>query len=202
MAFGCDSERDSQIALIVIHFCKLICMETELGRALELRTDFSAAELRKLARRCGHHRQSCRLLSIAAIYDGMNRTDAAAVGGMDRQTLRDWVIRFNESGPDGLKDLYKGAPGRKLNDAQLAELAQIVEAGPDLERDGVVRWRRVDLQQLIEERFGVTYHERTVSKLLKALGFSKLAPRPQHPAQDERMIETFKKTSRISLKPT
>ena len=177
-------------------------METELGRALELRTDFSAAELRKLARRCGHHRQSCRLLSIAAIYDGMNRTDAAAVGGMDRQTLRDWVIRFNESGPDGLKDLYKGAPGRKLNDAQLAELAQIVEAGPDLERDGVVRWRRVDLQQLIEERFGVTYHERTVSKLLKALGFSKLAPRPQHPAQDERMIETFKKTSRISLKPT
>ena len=202
MAFGCDSERDSQIALIVIHFCKLICMETELGRALELRTDFSAAELRKLARRCGHHRQSCRLLSIAAIYDGMNRTDAAAVGGMDRQTLRDWVLRFNESGPDGLKDLYKGAPGRKLNDAQLAELAQIVEAGPDLERDGVVRWRRVDLQQLIEERFGVTYHERTVSKLLKALGFSKLAPRPQHPAQDERMIETFKKTSRISLKPT
>ena len=202
MAFGCDSERDSQIALIVIHFCKLICMETELGRALELRTDFSAAELRKLARRCGHHRQSCRLLSIAAIYDGMNRTDAAAVGGMDRQTLRDWVIRFNERGPDGLKDLYKGAPGRKLNDAQLAELAQIVEAGPDLERDGVVRWRRVDLQQLIEERFGVTYHERTVSKLLKALGFSKLAPRPQHPAQDERMIETFKKTSRISLKPT
>ena len=173
-----------------------------LGRALELRTDFSAAELRKLARRCGHHRQSCRLLSIAAIYDGMNRTDAAAVGGMDRQTLRDWVLRFNESGPDGLKDLYKGAPGRKLNDAQLAELAQIVEAGPDLERDGVVRWRRVDLQQLIEERFGVTYHERTVSKLLKALGFSKLAPRPQHPAQDERMIETFKKTSRISLKPT
>ena len=192
----------SQISLIVIHFCKLICMETELGRVLELRTDFSAAELRKLARRCGHHRQSCRLLSIAAIYDGMNRTDAAAVGGMDRQTLRDWVIRFNESGPDGLKDLYKGAPGRKLNDAQLAELAQIVEAGPDLERDGVVRWRRVDLQQLIEERFGVTYHERTVSKLLKALGFSKLSPRPQHPAQDERMIETFKKTSRISLKPT
>ena len=102
-------------------------MEVELGRALELRTDFSAVELRKLARRCGHHRQSCRLLAIAAIYDGMNRTDAATVGGMDRQTLRDWVIRFNESGPDGLKDLYKGAPGRKLNDAQLAELAQVVE---------------------------------------------------------------------------
>ena len=133
---------------------------------------------------------------------------------MDRQTLRDWVIRFNESGPDGLKDLYKGAPGRKLNDAQLAELAQVVEAGLDLERDGVVAsrrrfaclpangWRRVDLQQLIEERFEVTYHERTISKLLKALGFSKLAPRPQHPAQDERVIETFKKTSRISLKPT
>ena len=177
-------------------------MEVSLGRALELRADFSAAELRKLARRCGHHRQSCRLLSIAAIYDGMNRTDAAAVGGMDRQTLRDWVIRFNASGPDGLQDLYKGAPGRKLNAAQLAELAQVVEAGPDLERDGVVRWRRVDLQQLIEERFEVTYHERTISKLLKALGFSKLAPRPQHPAQDEQVIETFKKTSRISLKPT
>ena len=88
MAFGCDSERDSQIALIVIHFCKLICMETELGRVLELRTDFSAAELRKLARRCGDPRQSCRLLSIAAIYDGMNRTDAAAVGGPSRHLLR------------------------------------------------------------------------------------------------------------------
>ena len=173
-----------------------------MGRSLELRSDYDAASLRRLARRCGHHRQSCRLLSIAAIYDGMSRADAASVGGMDRQTLRDWVIRFNDKGPNGLKDCYRGKPRRKLNDEQLRELAGIVEAGPDLERDGVMRWRRVDLQQLIEARFGVTYHERTISKLLDALGFSKLSPRPQHPGQEAHVIEAFKKTSPQRSKPT
>lgn len=171
-----------------------------MGRSLDLRSDFDAVGLRKLARRCGHHRQSCRLLAIAAIYDGMSRAEAARAGGMDRQTLRDWVIRFNGGGPDGLRDRFRGKPCRKLTDDQLQELAGIVEAGPDLERDGVIRWRRVDLQQLIEARFGVTYHERTISKLLDVPGFSKLSPRPQHPKQDERVIEAFKKTSPPRLK--
>ena len=89
----------------------------------------------------------------------MNRAEAARIGGMDRQTLRDWVHRFNDAGPDGLKDMDDG-PKPRLSPEQLAELAEIVETGPDREPDGVVRWRRVDLKRVIEERFGVDYHER------------------------------------------
>ena len=164
--------------------------------AVGLRTDFSAAELRRLAAATKHANQSRRLLSLAAILDGMSRTEAARIGGMDRQTLRDWVHRFNERGPDGLKDSWsKGNPPRLSSDQQ-AELAQIVETGPDRAVHGVVRWRRIDLQRLIAERFGVAYHERTVSKVLKQLGFSHISARPRHPAQDERIVAEFKKTSR------
>jgi transposase len=163
--------------------------------AISVRTDFSASELRRLAAATKNANQSRRLLSIAAVLDGMNRTEAARIGGMDRQTLRDWVHRFNERGPDGLKDAWsKGNPPRLSQDQQ-AELAQLVERGPDRAVHGVVRWRRVDLQRLIAERFGVTYHERTVGKILKQLGFSHLSARPRHPAQDERIVAAFKKTS-------
>jgi len=114
---------------------------------------------------------------------------------MDRQTLRDGVHRFNERGPDGLKDTgSKGNPPRRPADQQ-ADLARLVETGPDRAVHGVVRWRRVDLQRLIAERFGVAYHERTVGKILKQLGFSHISARPRHPAQDDRTIEVFKKTS-------
>jgi len=160
-----------------------------------IRSDFDAAALRRIAKRCTDNRQIRRLLALAAVYDGMNRTEAARVGGMDRQTLRDWVHRFNEAGPDGLRDRKGPARRRRLTEAQMRELADLVETGPDPEVDGVVRWRRIDLQRLIEERFGVTYNERTISKLLAALGFSHMSARPQHPAQDERVIEAFKKTS-------
>jgi transposase len=164
--------------------------------AISLRTDFSASELRRLAAGTKNANQSRRLLSIAAVLDGMNRTEAARIGGMDRQTLRDWVHRFNEHGPEGLKDTWsKGNPPR-LTPEQQAELAQLVETGPDRAVHGVVRWRRVDLQHLIAERFGVIYHERTVGKILHQLGFSHISARPRHPAQDGQTIETFKKTSR------
>jgi transposase len=163
--------------------------------AIRLRTDFSADELRRLAAATKNANQSRRLLSIAAVLDGMSRTDAARIGGMDRQTLRDWVHRFNERGPDGLKDSWsKGNPPR-LSAAQQAELARLVETGPDRAVHGVVRWRRVDLQAVIAERFGVAYHERTVGKILHQLGFSHISPRPRHPAQDERIMAEFKKTS-------
>ena len=126
----------------------------------------------------------------------MSRTDAARIGGMDRQTLRDWVRRFNEYGPDGLRDKWsKGNPPR-LSAAQQAELAHLVETGPDRAVHGVVRWRRIDLKQIIAERFGVVYHERTVGKILHRLGFSHISARPRHPAQDERIVTEFKKTSR------
>jgi transposase len=157
-----------------------------------LRTDFSASELRRLATATRHANQSRRLLSLAAVRDGMSRTEAARIGGMDRQTLRDWVHRFNEGGPDGLKDAWsKGNPSR-LSAEQQAELASLVETGPDRAVHGVVRWRRIDLQRLIAERFGVVYHERTVGKILRQLGFSHLSARPRHPAQDERIVAEFK----------
>ena len=135
------------------------------------------------------------LVSLAAILDGMSRTAAARIGGMDRQTLRDWVHRFNERGPDGLKDTWsKGHPSRLSPDHQ-AELAQLVETGPDRAVHGVVRWRRIDLKHLIAERFGVAYHERTIGKILHQLGFRHISARPRHPAQDERIVAEFKKTS-------
>jgi transposase len=164
--------------------------------AVKLREDYSGAELRALARRAKHVNQSRRLLSLAAVRDGMDRASAARIGGMDRQTLRDWVHRFNAAGPDGLVDTRTEGPKPRLSAAQLAEFAALVEAGPDREKDGVVRWRRVDLKRVIAERFGVAFHERYVGKLLKKLGFSHISARPRHPAQDERIVEAFKKTSR------
>jgi len=114
---------------------------------------------------------------------------------MDRQTLRDWVHRFNAAGPEGLIDNWTEGPKPRLSAEQLAEFAVIVETGPDRERDGVVRWRRADLKRVIAERFGVAFHERYVGKLLKKLGFSHMSARPRHPAQDEGIVTAFKKTS-------
>jgi transposase len=161
-----------------------------------IRTDYSASELRRLAAGSKDANQSRRLLSLAAVLDGMGRADAARIGGMDRQTLRDWVHRFNAQGPDGLKDIRaKGQPPR-LSPEQLAAFAEIVETGPDRQKDGVVRWRRVDLKRVIEERFGVDYHPRTVGKILKQIGFSHISARPRHPGQNPETIAAFKKTSR------
>ena len=122
----------------------------------------------------------------------MDRGGAAKIGGMDRQTLRDWVHRFNASGPQGLIDNWTEGPKPRLSEQQLTQFAQIVEAGPDREEDGVVRWRRIDLKRVIAERFGVDFHPRYVGKLLKKLGFSHISARPRHPAQDERIVEALK----------
>lgn len=170
--------------------------------ALALRDDFDAAGLRALARQSKDTRQVRRLLALAAVYDGMSRAEAAKVGGMDRQTLCDWVHRFNEEGPAGLSNRAGAGRRRWLSEAQMAELSQIVETGPDPEVDGVVRWRRVDLVRVIEARFGVVYSERAISELLKALSFSYISGRPQHPKQEGRVIEAFKKTSPAASKAT
>jgi transposase len=169
---------------------------------LVLRRDFDAATLRQFSRRCSDTRQVRRLLALAAIYDGMSRTDAARVGGMDRQTLRDWVLRFNAEGPNGLTNRPGAGRPRLLNDDQMKELSEIVRTGPDPTVDGVVRWRRVDLKRVIEERFGAVYSERSISELLAVLGFSRMSTRPQHPKQDKRVIEAFKKTSPTRLQHT
>ena len=167
-----------------------------MASSIELRDDYSAAELRSLAKRSRDARQIRRLLALAAVYDGMSRAEAARLGGMDRQTLRDWAHRFNAEGPEGLLDRPRAGRPRQLSEAQMAALAEIVETGPDLAVDGVVRWRRIDLKRVIEERFGVVYSERAVSDLLARLSFSYISGRPQHPRQDPCLLDGFKKTSR------
>mgnify|MGYP006174968555 FL=1 len=170
--------------------------------AISLRDDYDAAELRALARRSRDVRQARRLLALAAVYDGMSRAEAARIGGMDRQTLRDWAHRFNAAGPEGLRNRAGAGRRRRLSEAQMQALAGIVETGPDPKVDGVVRWRRIDLKRVIEERFGVTYSERAISDLLAQLAFSYISGRPQHPRQDERVLEAFKKTSPARLPRT
>jgi transposase len=167
-----------------------------MAAAVKLRTDYSAGDLRYLAKGSKDANQSRRLLSLAAVLDGMSRADAARIGGMDRQTLRDWVHRFNQEGPDGLRDAWASGPTPRLSPEQRTELAEIVETGPDRKVDSVVRWRRIDLKRVIAARFGVDYHERYVGTLLKQLGFSHMSARPRHPGQNPETIEAFKKTSR------
>lgn len=161
------------------------------------RTEHTAVSLRAEACKVKDARQARRLLSLAAVLDGKSRTEAAALGGMDRQTLADWVHRYNDEGISGLCDRHRSGRRAGLSEEQAAAFAKIVEAGPDLQTDGVVRWRRVDLARVLKERFDVEVHERTVSKILHRLGFTKLSVRPQHPRNDEATMEAFKKTSRI-----
>lgn len=160
------------------------------------RLDLSASELRQAAKGLRDATQVRRVLALALVLEGASRTEAATACGMDRQTLRDWVHRYNAEGIEGLLD--RVAPGRTplLTPVQEAELKAIVLAGPDLAHDGVVRWRRIDLQRVIGERFAVRLHERTVGKILVKLGFKRLSVRPQHPASDEQAQAAFKKTSR------
>ncbi len=159
------------------------------------RADMTAAELRAAAGGAKNGRAARRMLALALVLEGADRATAAATCGMDRQTLRDWVHRFNQEGPAGLIDRKSPGAPAKVSAEQKAELAEIVERGPDVARDGVVRWRRIDLQQLIKDRFGVDYHERSVSRLLHELGFAHMSARPYHPGQEPQALEDFKKTS-------
>ena len=159
-----------------------------------MRDDLDAAGLRAAASACRDGAAARRMLALALILDGASRTAAAKVCGMDRQTLRDWVHRYNTEGLAGLSNRHGGGAAALLTAAQKAELKQIVLAGPDPETDGVVRWRCVDLQRVIDERFAVTMAERTVAKLLHALGLSRLSPRPRPPKQDAGVQEEYKKT--------
>jgi transposase len=159
------------------------------------RKEYTAAELRRLACRAGSPAQARRMLAIALVMEGVDRTTAARSCGMERQTLRDWIHRYNAEGVAGLADRVR--PGRppRLSGNALDELVAIVEAGPDVERDGVVRWRCADLTGVIADRFGVTLSERSVGRLLNDRGYVRLKPRPQHPKADPEAQAAFKKTS-------
>jgi len=163
--------------------------------AIGLRTDFDGTLLRQLARRVNDSGQVRRLLALAEIYDGGTRGDAARIGGVTLQSIRDWVLRFNANGPEGLIDLKAPGPQTKLNDVQRLALKEIVEAGPIPAVHGVVRWRLIDLVQWLYEEFAVSLDETTVGRELKAMGFRKLSARPRHHAQNEFAVEAFKKTS-------
>jgi transposase len=166
-----------------------------MGAAVELRQDFGAEDLRRFAARARTGAQARRLLALAAVLDGMNRAEAARIGGMDRQTLRDWVHRFNQHGPDGLIDIKPVGCRPRLSDEQKQILKQLVEDGPDPDTDGVVRWRCVDLKRVVRDRFGIDLSEVSLGRVLKQLGFSRISARPRHPMQDPEAIATFKKTS-------
>ena len=159
------------------------------------RKELTSTELRAAAGRTKDARATRRMLAIALVLEGMDRETAARTCGMDRQTLRDWVHRYNAEGLDGLENRKVPHRPRRLAPEQLAELSDWVAAGPDPARDGVVRWRRCDLQARIAAEFGVTLHERTVGKQLAALGFRRLSVRPQHPKSDPEAQAAFKKTS-------
>lgn len=159
-----------------------------------VRTDLAAAEVRDLAKAASTPDQARRLLAIALVLEGSSREEAARSAGMDRQTLRDWVHRFNATGADGLVD--RKAPGRqcRLSLEQQQELAHnSLESGPELAQDGVVRWRLTDLCALVERRFGIRYQERGMGKLVRALGFSRISARPQHPRSDPTAQDELKK---------
>lgn len=159
------------------------------------REDYDAAGLRKLAARAEDANAARRLLAIALVLEGASRTDAARAGGMDRQTLRDWVHRYNAGGPEALSN--RRAPGRepRLTPEQTEQLITWVEEGPDPETDGVVRWRRRDLAARIQREFGVTLAERSVGAILQRLGLRPLSARPRHPKQDPEAVAAHKKTS-------
>ena len=165
-----------------------------MGQAIAVRTDYAAGEVRRVAKRVKNASQARRLLAIAAVLDGASREDAAKIGGMDRQTLRDWVIRFNEQGPDGLINIPSPGVPPKLDDEHKAFLARLVEEGPIPAVHGVVRWRACDLIMQLHEEFGLSVSDDTIYRALKDLGFSHVSARPKAYTQDPEAMEAFKKT--------
>ena len=158
------------------------------------RRELTAAKLRAAAAKSRDAQASRRMLALVLVLEGVDRKTAAETCGMDWQTLRDWVHRYNAEGLAGLSN-RRGAPrSRRLDPGQVADLVAWVEAGPDPAVDGVVRWRRQDLRARIASAFGVELHERTVGKYLAALGYRRLSVRPRHPKTDLEAQETFKKT--------
>jgi transposase len=164
---------------------------------IPLRGDYDAAGLRTAARLTKDAAQARRLLALAAVHDGASRTEAAKIGGVTLQIVRDWVLRFNAEGPDGLAD--RKAPGQapRLNDTHRAALAAVLESGPTPAIHGVVRWRLVDLCQWLWEEFRVTAAKQTMSREVRALGYRKLSARPRHHAQAGGAVDLFKTASAL-----
>jgi transposase len=164
-----------------------------MSAPIPLRRDFDASQLRSLARKTKNGPQARRLLALAAIYDGATRMEAAKIGGVGLQIVRDWVLRLNARGPDGLLDGKSPGQPSKLNDGQRQALARMIESGPIPAVHGVVRWRLIDLAHWIFEEFRITIAKQTLSRELRSMGYRKLSARPRHHAQAAGAIEDFKK---------
>lgn len=166
-----------------------------MARAIALRSDFTGAQLRALARQSKDASQARRLLALAVIYDGGARREAARLGDVTLQIVRDWVLRFNSEGPRGLVDRKPPGQPRLLAAEHRQALMAIIESGPTPAIHGVVRWRLCDLGQWLWEEFQLSVSKQTLSRELRAMGLRKLSARPKHHAQAPEAIETFKKTS-------
>jgi transposase len=150
--------------------------------------------LRHLGREQTSGRVASRMFAIANVLDGLSREEAAIHAGMERQSLRDWVLRFNAEGVDGLRDRpHKGRP-RRMHAGIEKAFCERVDIGPDASTDKLVRWRRVDLQAWLKSEHTISYHERSIGKILKRLGYSHVSTRPVHPENDPQALEDFKKT--------
>jgi transposase len=164
-----------------------------MGAALSIRDDLSARELRALARRERDGRAAARMYAIAHTLDGLNRAEAARLAGMDRQALRDAVVRYNAEGVAGLHDRPKGRPPRRLSEGEEATLAAVILRGPDPERDGVCAWTRAALCQWMAAHFGKTFHPASLSRVLHRMDYSYQKARPVHPQRDAKAQRRFKK---------
>ena len=164
-----------------------------MGSALKIRDDLTPLELRRWARRESRGRAAARAYGIANAFEGMTRAAAARLAGMDRQALRDAVVRYNVEGLEGLRDRPKGHPARRLTADQEAALAAVIIAGPNPERDGVCVWTRADLCRWLEQRFAKSYHPSSMTRVLRRMGYSRQKARPSHPKKDAEAQERFKK---------
>ena len=149
--------------------------------ALRIRDDLSADELRRRARAEGDGRVAARMFAIAHALDGMRREQAARLAGMDRQVLRDWVVRYNAEGVAGLHNRPLPGPRPKLTEGEMATLRGIILRPPAPAKDGTTRWRMIDLCRVVEERFGVSYCETGMWRLVRSLELSFQKARPRHP---------------------
>jgi transposase len=170
-----------------------------MGAALRIRDDLSAIALRALARRERDGRAAARMYAIAHALDGISRTEAARLAGMDHQALRDAVVRYNAEGVAGLHDRPKGRPPRRLSEGEEASLAAIILRGPQPARDEVCAWTRATLGQWIAAHFGKSFHPASLSRVLRRMGFSYQKARPVHPRREAKAQARFKK--RVSPKP-
>jgi transposase len=164
-----------------------------MGVALAIRDDLTPEALRRHARHEANRRAALRMLAIANALEGMSRAEAARLAGMERQALRDAVVRYDAEGLAGLHDRPKPGRPQRLSEAEQAALAARVFRGPDPGRDGVAAWTRADLAAWLEARFGRAFHPSSLSRVLRRLGLSRQKVRPVHPEADPRARERFEK---------